>query len=360
MKVAFIARSTLFKSKGGDTCQVLETARHLRNLGVSVEIFPAHAVVDYNSFDIIHLFNLTRPADILSHIQKAHKPCIISPIWIDYSEYDRKHRTGIAGTFFQLWSPDQIAYLKTVARWILKKDSLASIAYLWMGQKKSIRYILSRIAQLLPNSALEQQQMQYSFSILPPARQVPNGVDPELFSGPGTNTKDKGIILCVARIEGIKNQLNLIKALNNTQFKLLLIGASAPNQPSYYKKCRQLAASNIAFINHLPQKELVYYYQKAKVHVLPSWFETCGLSSLEAAVMGCNVVITDKGYSREYFEDDAFYCDPGSPESIRQAIEKAANAPFPHQLSNKILHNYTWQKAAEATLSAYKAVLHKV
>ena len=33
--------------------------------------------------------------------------------------------------------------------------------------------------------------------------------------------KDPLMVLCVARIEGIKNQLNLIKALNNTEYQLL-------------------------------------------------------------------------------------------------------------------------------------------
>ncbi len=130
----------------------------------------------------------------------------------------------------------------------------------------------------------------------------------------------------------------------------MIIGAAAPNQSQYYNNSRKLAAPNITFIDYLPQEELASYYQKAKVHILPSWFETCGLSSLEAAAMGCNIVITDKGYTREYFEDYAFYCDPASPESIRRAIDQAANAPYPDQLGDKILNNYTWQQAAEKPL----------
>jgi len=39
--------------------------------------------------------------------------------------------------------------------------------------------------------------------------------------------------------------------------------------------------------------------------VLPSWFETTGLSSIEAGVMGCNIVITDK-VMQEYFSHHAF------------------------------------------------------
>ncbi len=106
------------------------------------------------------------------------------------------------------------------------------------------------------------------------------------------------------------------------------------------------------------QSALVHYYARARVHVLPSWFETCGLSSLEAAAMGCNIVITAKGYTRDYFGDDAFYCDPGNPGSILEAVMKAAAAKPSIQLAESIKINYTWERAAAMTLSAYQTVLN--
>ena len=111
------------------------------------------------------------------------------------------------------------------------------------------------------------------------------------------------------------------------------------------------------FIEHLPQAGLIKYYRQAKVHALPSWFETTGLSSLEAAAMGCNVVISDKGDTKEYFEEKAFYCDPRSPESIYDAVEKASGHPYNDLLRKKIIASYTWQQAAIQTLIAYKQVL---
>ena len=169
--------------------------------------------------------------------------------------------------------------------------------------------------------------------------------------------KDNKLVICAARIEGIKNQLNLIKALNNTRYTLLLIGSPAPNQKSYYEECRKTAANNIFFYNHVPQEILTGYYGAAKVHALPSWFETCGLSSLEAVAMGCNIAITDRGYTRDYFGNDAFYCDPESPESIFNAVDKAAKSDSPKQLQEKIIANYTWQKAAILTLETCKNII---
>ena len=38
MKVAFIARSSLFTAKGGDTVQVQQTAKYMKELNVEVDI----------------------------------------------------------------------------------------------------------------------------------------------------------------------------------------------------------------------------------------------------------------------------------------------------------------------------------
>jgi glycosyltransferase involved in cell wall biosynthesis len=171
--------------------------------------------------------------------------------------------------------------------------------------------------------------------------------------------KDPNVVLCVGRIEGIKNQLSLIRGLSGTRFQLYVIGNAATNQQDYYHECKKSAGGNIHFIESLPQEDLLRYYRKAKVHVLPSWFETTGLSSLEAAAMGCNVVITEKGDAKEYFGRLAYYCEPSSPDSIRKAVEKAASAPVDTALRKKILTNYTWQITAAETASAYRYVLSK-
>ncbi|HSU27764.1 MAG TPA: hypothetical protein VLJ68_05240, partial [Chitinophagaceae bacterium] len=79
----------------------------------------------------------------------------------------------------------------------------------------------------------------------------------------------------------------------------------------------------------------------------------------EAAASFCNIVITDKGYTRDYFGEDAFYCDPGDPGSIYKAVENAAQSPLPEKLSEKIITRYTWEEAASVTLHAYKKVLNQ-
>jgi glycosyltransferase involved in cell wall biosynthesis len=353
MRVAFITRSTLYTVPGGDTVQVLQTAAHLAEIGVDVEVKLSNEEICYEDFDLLHFFNLTRPADILYHSQKANKPFVVSTILCNYSEYDKHQAKGLRALIGFL-PANSIDYIKTVARWLLGKDHLSGKNYLWMGQRKSIQKVLQQAALILPNSLSEHHRIIKQYTCSAKFRVVTNGIDPKLFSRDIELGRDKNLVLCVARIEGIKNQLNLIKALNNTGFTLMLIGSHAPNQLAYYNRCRAIAAGNIRFISHVPQQELVKYYSAAKVHILPSWFETTGLSSIEAAAMGCNIVITDKGDTREYFADDAFYCDPGQPQSILAAVQKASEAKFDEGFRRKILKQFTWQQAAIQTYNAYQ------
>jgi len=353
MRVAFITRSTLYTAPGGDTVQAIQTARQLAEFGVSIDILLSNEVISYDQYDLLHFFNLIRPADILYHSKKSAKPFLVSTILCNYGEYDKNHRKGI-GTLFSYLPADSIEYLKTMARCLLGRDHLATIAYTWKGQRKSIIEILQRATMILPNSESEYARVRQNYPCNVKYMVVPNGANPELFQYNEKAVKNDRIVLCVARIEGIKNQLNLIRALNNTRFRLILIGSHAQNQTAYYERCRNEAAFNVSFIDHIPQDALVKYYQQAKVHVLPSWFETTGLSSIEAAVMGCNLVITDKGDTREYFGDDAVYCDPAEPKSILVAVEKASSDTFNENLRKKILKNYTWKQAALQTLKAYR------
>ncbi len=357
IKVAMIVRSTIFTVRGGDTIQALQTARMLSCDDIKVDIKLANESIVYSNYSLLHFFNITRPADILHHIKKITIPFVVSTIMIDYSEYDKYHRGGLPGLIFRFMSADAIEYLKAISRWITGRDKLMSFSYLWKGQKKSIHEVIKKARLILPNSRSEYSRIRESYGCNTNYMVVPNGVDGNLFRFNNEVKKDSTLILCIARIEGIKNQANLIRALNNTKFRLLLIGAPAPGQPSYYKMCRNMAASNIYFIDHLPQEELVAYYQKAKVHVLPSWFETTGLSSLEAASMGCNLVITDKGDTREYFGNSAFYCSPESPESIYNAVSKASALPYDEKLQAKISSQFTWQLASNYTSAGYKRII---
>ena len=374
MNVLFIARASCIRTGVEIRSNCKKTAEWLGKLGVMVDVRLADEDIDYAGFDLIHFFNLMRPADILRHAGASGKPYVVSPLFVDYSESDKRTRKGLVKWMLRLFSPDRIEYVKVIARRLLNGERVASPGYWWHGQRGSVRRIVRGAAMLLPNSINEYHRLQRRFGVNCRYQVIPNAIDRDLFDLTGAETfdltgaetfgltgpdtgRERGLVLCAARIEGIKNQLNLIHAVNGSGLRLILIGAAAVNQRSYYEQCREAAGPGVIFMDAVPHEELAAYYRRAQVHALPSWFETTGLSSLEAAAMGCSLVITDKGDTKEYFGDQAVYCDPGSPASIRKALEKAIMNGPSTKLREKILAQYSWEHTAVATREAYRAIL---
>ena len=356
-----ISRKTLNSSPGGDSIQIHSTAQYLRDLGIQVDVFIGNGKIDYDSYDLMHFFNIIRPDDILPHIRKSKLPFVVSTIFVDYSEYENI-RQGKLAILSKIFSNDRIEYIKVIARFLKNGDKINSKYYLFKGHKKSIKYIANRASLLLPNSHSEYNRFVKRYNVFTPYFKIPNAVNKLIFNDrvdPNENFRNH--VLCVGRIEGLKNQLNLIKALIGTNIYLTLIGKRAPNHSVYYDECVKLIEQNknIQLIDHLDHKDLASIYKASKVHVLPSWFETTGLSSLEAAVMNCNIVVSPKGDTQEYFKDFAYYCQPDDVQSIKDAVIRAFNAPKNNSLKELILKEYVWEKTAEETLKAYKLVLNK-
>jgi glycosyltransferase involved in cell wall biosynthesis len=357
LRIAMIARDRLFSIPGGDSTQVLQTALGLRGRGMQVDILKASGPIDYRAYDLFHFFNLGRPADILHHLPHIQKPLVVSPIYVEYSEFDRFHRGGWQGRVFRTFPASWAEYLKYLGRWSRRGESRLNWPYLLKGHRPAIRAVLGKTSLLLPNSHSEASRLSRDYGRIPPVCIVPNGVD-QMFFKDSSAAKDPSLVICAARIEGIKNQLGLIRALNHSPYRLLLAGAPAPNQPDYYHACRREAAPNIDFLGRLGQEALRDLYRRAAVHVLPSFFETTGLSSLEAVAMGCNIVVTDRGDTREYFGEHAFYCEPESPASILAAVQKAASCCPGQEWRQQLMQRCNWEQATETTINAYQSVIH--
>ena len=73
--------------------------------------------------------------------------------------------------------------------------------------------------------------------------------------------------------------------------------------------------------------------------------------------MGCGVVTTSGGCTREYFGELAYYCDRFEPTTIMKAVEDAWKGPKSAALSNLIREKYNWDAAAKATKAAYEATI---
>ncbi len=343
---------------------LLKTAESLRLLGCEVTLSN-----DLNhpldGYDVVHLYNLTRPQEMYYQARRATKrglPVVLSPIYVDYTEADRSARGPLQRLLFRSISRSTAEYLKMAAR-VLTNGELnrGTASVLTRGFRRAQRDLIKMSSALLPNSESETVRVRHDFPESAEARSVvvPNSVDPSIFdpanSTPAPEFKD--CVLSVGRIERRKCQLQLVRALKGTGLRLVLVGKPGPNQMAYFEQIKREMDDTVTIIDHVDHSSLTQYYAACKVHALVSWMETTGLSSLEAAVMGANIVITEKGDTRDYFGDLAYYCSPDSVPSIREALLRAHSAPCSGLLRDKVLNNYTWTHTAQATYDVYREVV---
>ncbi|MCX6304214.1 MAG: glycosyltransferase family 4 protein [Bacteroidetes bacterium] len=359
MKVVFIVRSTFDSVRGGDTLQVLCTARELRKLDVEVDIKKASEAIRYGDYDLMHLFNLIRPADHLVHIARAGIPYVLSTIYLDYSRFDTMGRGWLPNFIFRSTGKHHAEYLKTCYRMMKRQDKIMSLAY-FAGHQRAVRKVLAGARLLLPNSQSEYNRLMADFGIQKDFMVIPNGIDTGLFRFFPDVQRDENQVLCVGQIYGLKNQHRLIEATRDMGVKLVIIGKPPPNHHAYFDYCKKIAHRNVAFHGFMPQEQLVQFYARSKVHALPSWFETTGLSSLEAGAMACNLVVGTGGDTRAYFDGHASFCDAQDLACIRKALETELHKPNTHGFRNYILSHFTWEHAARETYAAYlKALDHE-
>ncbi len=329
MKVLLCIREDYFRNFAGDSMQVLKTQEFLRKRGVKADINNG-SISDYSSYDIVHLFNLTPMGETYKYFKLAlhyRKNIVVSPIYWDLTQY-YKYTKDFEG--MKLW------------------DSCTPYR----------SEILRRCKMIYPNSIMEQQLIKNQFGEKLPSTVIYNGVEVEDEEVPLYNFKERfnlnNYILCVGRICERKNQFTLSKICNELGHTLVLIGNIGDR--SYLDEC--LKFSNVKYIGFMDSYNIYNAYRFARLHVLPSFIETPGLSSLEAGASGCNIVTTEEGCAREYFLNYAEYCNPYKEDSIGEAILKAYKKPKSSELKEHIENNYSWNKCLEKLYESYERILY--
>ncbi|MEA2688853.1 MAG: hypothetical protein QOD51_1460, partial [Candidatus Eremiobacteraeota bacterium] len=180
---------------------------------------------------------------------------------------------------------------------------------------------------------------------------APLGVDDEAFAV--DRKQPRAGVLCAARVEPKKNQAALLYALRDVDVDVTILGNAYDAR--YRALCERWATPRTRFMAHASHSEVLEMMSRAAVHAHPSWLESPGLASLEAAATGARVVTGDRGCEREYFGPDVDYADPADPATIRAAVLRALERG-PRDSGDALerrLGAYTWQRTGAATLQAY-------
>ena len=381
MRILLVNHGTAGEWGGGDGVQIRETGKRLQQRGHDVVSVNADQP-DCRGFDLVHLFNCRIEGSFhqqMASCKDAGVPVVVSPIWISLARALWGSR-GSTGVLTEAVAKGD-ATAEPLLEKLRKREMVVQMQHgplnaegngdcCWPLNREHLRHLLQEADGLLPNSWLELQALRSDLRWDGDCFEIAHyGVDPSLFldADPEAFRQHTGIrgpfVMQAGRIEPGKNQAMLCWALRHTDIQIVLIGGTK-HWPNYAELCRSISGHQLKIIDHMPQHLLASAYAAAAVHTLPSWMETCGLVSLEAALSGTPLVGSTFGHELEYLEGDAWYADPGDTNSIKKAVLAAMKAgrqdPRPIAMKRKVLERFNWERTVDATERLYRKVLtHK-
>jgi glycosyltransferase involved in cell wall biosynthesis len=353
VRALLVVRPDTAAKHGGDLVHAERTAEALRALGVDVDLV-ASETPDARGYDVAHVFGIFHPPTARAQIDAVRAcgtPLVLSPIWLDmralfatapHLEYALSARNP-AEVERRL---EKLRRARTQLPW---RGSIARNADRRLDVQRAL---LLAADVVLPASEVEAYlygERLHASGV--PYVVAPLGIDDDVFAV--ERPRVRAGVLCAGRVEPKKNQAALLYALRDVDVDVTIVG-NAYDAP-YRALCERWATPRTRFIDHLAHADVVRLMASAAVHAHPSWLESPGLSSLEAAAAGARVVCGDQGCEREYFGPDIDYADPADPATIHSAVLRALERG-PRERGDALerrLGAHTWQRTAEATLEAY-------
>jgi glycosyltransferase involved in cell wall biosynthesis len=352
-RVLFMNRPNAYSMPGGDTMVMNRLQEQLRARGVTVD-FSGDPAADVSSYDIVHLFNLTlqQLTDAFARSAAGRSvPVVVTSLQEDFPLYSSKAETTV-----RIFAK----YLETGQNKDFFEQAVGLLANVPPAPVYTAPWTIVNADMVFPCGVTEERFIK---NLYPDVRISPVhfgstikniDVSPDLFC---SRFGVKDFVLFVARVEMRKNQLMLLRALEDDDIPLVFADGGFTYTPAYRALCdRYLRKGKTVFTGRLDDEMLISAFRAARVHCLPSWYELPGLVTIEAARYGCTVVASSWGGIPDYLGDTCYYCEPDNHRSIRDAIMKAYEQGRPAGLLEKA-QSFTWEKSADITLAKYADVI---
>lgn len=345
MRLAFASYPIAFQMQGGVAIKMQETIAALARLDVDVRLFDARyeKLVD---FDLVHVFAASHGNHVLVEaVKNLGVPVVLSPILHPpFSKW-----RALTSDFC-----DRLTGRLT--GWTVRTS---------YGQ---IRSALGGADRIVVLGRSEWQIVAHRYGIdSDKIRVVPNGISSGYFSADpkpffekhGLNRK---IVLCVAYISPYKNQLGLIKALQNESCDIVLIGECRPNVRAYLDQCLSLGGQRLHYLGAIDHDDpmLASAYAAADVMVLASRTEVAPNAVLESLAAGTPVVVT-KNHSLDLETDGDILVpvNPDDPVEIRDRVLKLLDRPPDRDRCTATVEGLTWDTVAKKLLEVYMDAIGK-
>jgi len=374
LKVLVHCREDALIKSGGDYLSIKDKENILKTYGVSLK-YESNPFISLKEYDLVHIHQpITNFYDIYNQYLNAvkwKKPIVMKPFYnpiIDINYY-RKHTSDRNIRILSKIFNNYFSYIKyrNILYSIINKDIKKAIKQYPMMPIKLMRKIIKG-SFCIPDSNFELKSLSSELNIPIKNYKVVNAslnVNKSLADVSKEKFLSKfgisNFTLCVGRIEPIKNQINLLRALIGTKLNVVIIGPLQSKHPHYGSEFLKLINNNNNFywISDMNREMLMSAFKNAKVVVLPSWTETAGMTGIEGMFFGCNIVATNRGACSEYFGDNALYFDPKKLLSIKQNVIKSNQIKQNHKkLKNYIIKKFSLEKTARDLCSAYELAIN--
>ena len=233
---------------------------------------------------------------------------------------------------------------------------------------------MRRAAALTAVSAFQAREIASDFQIKEDRISViPNPISESLLQNALARPRiepETPTVLYTGRIEYRKGTLDLLQssafvAPAFPEVKYLVVGArhnsiddAALNEILNQHDVR----SHVEFVGHVPWQQLSDWYRRATVFVMPSLYETFGISVIEAMAFGLPVVATNVGGLPEVVQDGVtgILVPPKDPQALGGAIVRLLRDPeLRKRLGNagreQVLSEFRTDRIVEQTLKVYES-----
>jgi glycosyltransferase involved in cell wall biosynthesis/Tfp pilus assembly protein PilF len=355
VRVLMQNRPNTFTQRGGDTVVLEQLRSGLQARGFEVEV-DLEGLQDPARFDLVHLFNCATTSyteKLAKRCTAAGTPFVLTTLYEDVPQFhNQSHALALCLQEYVNRGQDR--------EWWRQAAAGLDMRTVPPAQRFQCEWLVRNAAALFVNGAGEAAALQRDYGALSNLVTVPLGHEVSTEGSAAEFEREYGVkdfILCVGRIETRKNQLMLLKALEESELPVVLAGGGFSYQPEYEQAVRSFRRKGKTIIlGALSPRMLASAYAAARVHVLPSWYELPGLVSLEAAVYGKNVVVTRTGTTADYLGENAFYCHAWSEDSIASAVTAAYYAPLKQRVA-EVARSWTWQRCVAEAVRGYEQVL---
>jgi glycosyltransferase involved in cell wall biosynthesis len=237
--------------------------------------------------------------------------------------------------------------------------------YSFVGMQKRVSRTLPRIIAV---SKSAKKDIGRDFNI--PANKfsiVPNGINTDLFYPIDDIERKKNRIIVTnsadTPLKGLFFLFQALAELNKFQDVSVTVVGEPKKDGDLVKLIRRLGIGHcIHFTGRISNGEFVRQYARATAAVVPSVYEGFGLPVGEAMACGVPVISTTGGALPEVVGDAGILVKPADSRALAGAIRDLLNNPLrAKELGmagyRRVHKHFTWKKAAEKTVSAYREVI---